>query len=273
MYWIGAPITQQAWGYSCRSDHDSTTDGGDSDNTWTVANIAAFQEAFPFVSPLPDPNSPVHGLYQSWVTGRVRFIMLDIRNTDRSPSANTDNSSKTMLGANQLAWLQQQLVMPEPLKVIITDTSWIGTTTTEDSCGPSWTYYQTERSSILAYIAANSSLVKNVLLWHGDAHGVACCPGWGNPDGGFSVYCAAPLKQTGLAFAPVAPTFPAYYDNAGGECRQYGRVTITDTGQAISVNFQGWDALNTVAQVDPERHVQRGLRLPAPGRVAVSGGT
>ena len=112
-----------------------------------------------------------------------------------------------------------------------------------------WRYYQTERASIIAYIAANSSLVKNVLLWHGDAHGVACCPGWGNPDGGFPVYCAAPLRQTGLAFAPVAPTFPAYYDNAGGECRQYGRVTVTDTGQAISVNFQGWDALNTVAQV------------------------
>ena len=38
--------------------------------------------------------------------------MLDIRNTDRSPVANTDNSSKTMLGATQLAWLQAQLSSP-----------------------------------------------------------------------------------------------------------------------------------------------------------------
>ena len=105
MYWLGAPLTSSAWGYYCRSDHDSTTDGGDSDNTWTAANLLALQEAFPYVASLPDPNTPSHGLYQSWVTGRVRFIMTDIRNTDRSPSANTDKPGKTMLGADQLAWL------------------------------------------------------------------------------------------------------------------------------------------------------------------------
>ena len=88
-------ITSTAWGYSCRSDHDSTTDGGDSDNTWTVANIAAFQEAFPLRRrPAATRTQPVHGLYQSWVMGRVRFIMTDIRNTDRSPVANTDNPSQ-----------------------------------------------------------------------------------------------------------------------------------------------------------------------------------
>ena len=250
MYYLGAPLTSSAWGYSCRSDHDSTTDGGDSDNTWTAANLLAFQEAFPYVASLPDPNDPVHGLYQSWVTGRVRFIMTDIRNTDRSPVANPDNASKTMLGADQIAWLQEQLVMPEPLKVIITDTSWIGSSTGEDSCGPSWTYYTTERAAILDYIAANAAQVQGVLLWHGDAHGVAYCTAADNPDGGFPVYCAAPMRQTGAAFTPVAATFTDSYNNAGGECRLYGRVTVTDSGQQISVNFQGWDAVSQVAQVE-----------------------
>ena len=251
MYWGNAPLIQTAWGYSCRSDHDSTTDGGDSDNTWTAANLLAFQEAFPYVSPLPDPNDPVHGLYQSWVCGRVRFIMTDIRNTGRSPSADTDQPGKTMLGADQLAWLQEQLVMPEPLKVIITDTNWMGASTSTDSCGPGWTYYTYERGQITAFIAANQAAVQNVVLWHGDGHAVACQTGPGNPWGGFPVYCAAPVRQTGAAWsAELSATFAQVYNNSGGECRQYGRVTITDTGQQITVNFQGWDALNQVAQVE-----------------------
>jgi hypothetical protein len=252
MYYLGAALTQTAWGYACRSDHDSTTDGGDSDNAWTAANLLAFQEAFPYVSPLPDPNSPVHGVYQSWVTGRVRFIMLDQRTIDRSPVANTDNSSKTMLGADQLAWLYEQLVMPEPLKIIVCDTNWMGNGTAVSSCGPGWTHYSTERASILAFIAANAPAVKNVLLWHGDAHGLGCVPGWGNnTGGGFPVYCAAPLRNDGTAMsAAIQATFAQSYNNAGGQCRLYGRVTITDNGQTIAVNFQGWDAINAVAQVE-----------------------
>ena len=250
MYWTGAPITQQAWGYYCRSDHDTTTDGGDSDNDWTAANLLAMQEAFPYVASLPDPNNPVHGLYQSWVTGRIRFIMLDMRNIDRSPVANPDNASKTMLGATQLAWLYGQLTEPEPLKVIITDTNWIGTTTAVDSCGPGWTYYITERTAILNFIAANQPLVRNVMLWHGDAHGLGCCPGADNPAGGFPVYCAAPMRQTGAAFSSdVAATFTQSYNNNGGQCRQYGRITLTDDGHTITSAFTGWDALNQVAQV------------------------
>ena len=44
-------------------------------------------------------------------------------------------------------------------------------------------------------------------------------------------------------------TFSSFYNNSSGECRQYGRITVTDTGSVISVNFQGWDAVNSVAQV------------------------
>lgn len=249
MYYGTAAMTQTAWGYYNRSDHDSTTDGGDSDNAWTAANLLAMQEAFPFGA-LADPNSPVHGLYQAWVMGRVRFIQLDMRNTDRSPVANTDNSSKTMLGADQLAWLYGQLVMPEPLKIIVTDSAWIGGEAA-NSCGPCWGYYQTERAAISSYIAANASQVKNVLLIHGDAHAVACAPGWNNPDGGFPVYCAAPLRQAGISpSANSAATFTQFYNNAAGQCRFYGRITVTDSGQAIAVNFQGWDAINEVAQVE-----------------------
>ena len=252
------PITRTAWGYYCRSNHDSTTtaDGvdDDSDNTWTAANLLAAQEIFPQGTLGDTVNSPVHSLCQSWVQGRVRFIMLDIRNIDRSPGADTDNASKTMLGPAQLAWLQQQLIKSEPLKIIITDTQWLGTVVpsieADDELGKWWSY-QTERTSIVDYMTASRANVRNALLIHGDFHGVAvatAADSAANGGGNIPVYCAAPMRQTGEAtYNPQ--TFTNYYNNDGNECRQYGRVTVTDTGAAISVNFQGWDAVNQVAQV------------------------
>jgi hypothetical protein len=247
------PVTRQAWGYYCRSNHDSTADADycDSDNLWTAANIQAAQEAFPQGVLGDTVNSPVHGLFQAWVQGRVRFIMLDIRNIDRSPGMNADNSSKTMLGPAQLAWLYAQLIQPEPLKIIVTDTQWLGsvvpTIGQDDELGKWWSY-QTERAAIVSYMLANWSRMKNVLLIHGDFHGVAEATAWENATGGFPVFAAAPLRQTGAATTEPG-TFDRYYNNSGGECRQYGRVTVTDSGQAITVNYQGWDAVGQVAQV------------------------
>ena len=252
------PITRQAWGYYCRSNHDSTTTAGgvndDSDNLWTAANLVTANYLFPQATLGDITNNPVHSLCQSWVQGRVRFIMLDIRNVDRSPGANTDNSSKTMLGATQLAWLQAQLIEPEPLKIIVTDTQWLGTVVpslgADDELGKWWSY-QTERAAIVTYMIQSWSRMRNVLLIHGDFHGVAVATAQqsaANAGGGFPVYCAAPMRQSGAATINPS-TFTAYYNNAGGECRQYGRVTVTDNGATISVNFQGWDAVNLVAQV------------------------
>lgn len=241
-----ASMVATRWGYYCRSDHEAGPDNGDSDNAYTAANIAAAQEVFPFGTLGDTVNSPPHGLYQAWVAGRVRFIMIDIRNTDRSPGGNTDNSSKTMLGATQLAWLEAQLIQPEPLKVIISDVGWMGSASITN--GPDkWWSYDTERQAIISYIAANAAQVQNVMLWHGDSHLVGCTPGADNAYGGFPVYCAAPLLNVGGGLN--TSTFTHFYNNSGGECRQYGRIAITDNGTTIAVAFQGWDAASGTAQV------------------------
>ena len=236
----------QGWGFYCASDHDTGPDNGDSNTAWMPASIAARQEVFPQGALGDTTFSPVHGLYQSWVAGRVRFILIDIRNTDRSPGANTDNSSKTMLGATQLAWFQNQLIQPEPLKVVIGDTQWMGNVVAGQN--DKWWAYDTERQAIIAYIAAHKSQVQNMMWWHGDFHGLGCTPGASNPWGGFPVYCAAPICQTGAAVQDTS-TFTQMYNNSGGECRQYGRVTFTDTGSQISVLFAGWDAAASTARI------------------------
>ena len=269
-----AQMTGQRWGFYCRSDHEAGPDNGDSNNSYTATNIAAAQQVFPFGTLGDQTNSPAHGLYQTWVAGRVRFIMLDIRNTDRSPGANTDDGSKTMLGALQLAWLKTQLIQPEPLKIIVSDVQWMGDPTSFLlTNGPDkWWSYSTERAAIISYIQANTAQVRNVMLWHGDSHLIGCTPPAGNTWGGFPVYSAAPMHNVGGGLD--TGTFTHFYNNSGGNCRQYGRVSITDTGTQITVAFQGWDAVAATAQVSQtDVFAAAGQVVKATGTATVTGRT
>jgi hypothetical protein len=244
----------RAWGYYCRSDHEAGPDNGDSGPAAAVpyipVNITAAQQVYPFGTLGDTADSPVHGLWQAWTIGRVRFIMIDIRNTDRSPEANADNSSKTMLGATQLSWFCNQLIQPEPLKVVVGDTQWAGSGAGGlDAAGPDkWWNYSTERSAIISYIAANQAQVQNLMWWHGDSHLVGTMTAAANATwGGFPVYCAAPMNNTGGGLN--TSVWSAFWDNSTGNVRAYGRITFTDDGHTITVNFQGWDAVGQVARV------------------------
>lgn len=244
----------RAWGYYCRSDHEAGPDNGDSGPAASVpyipVNIAAAQQAYPYGILGDTANAPVHGLWQSWVIGRIRFIMIDNRTTDRSPGANTDNSSKTMLGTQQLTWFENQLLMPEPMKIIIGDVQWAGSGAGGlDASGPDkWWNYSTERSAIISFITANAARVGKLAWMHGDSHLLGAMTGTANATwGGFPVYCAAPLNNVGGGLN--TGVWSTFYDASSGNARQYGRITITDDGSTITLAFTGWDALNQVAQV------------------------
>jgi hypothetical protein len=148
-----------------------------------------------------------------------------------------------MLGAAQLAWFQAQLLQPEPLKVVVEDTAWMGTFLSGE--GDKWWAYSTERSAIISYITANRAAIGGLLWIHGDSHCLGAASAADNATwGGFPVYCASPLRQTGAAVPNAAATFPRMYNNGGGDCRQYARISFADTGtDQISVTFSAWDAL------------------------------
>lgn len=247
-----AMMHARAWGYYCRSDHESGPDNGDSGPDSAVpyiaTNIAAAQQVFPFGT-LGDTASTPRGLYQAWTAGRVRFIMVDVRNQDRSPGTNTDNASKTMLGPTQLAWFYNQLLQPEPLKIIVGDTQWMGDPTEYlITNGPDkWFSYTTERSAIISFMEAHAARVQNVMWWHGDCHALACSTAEQNTWGGFPVYCAAPMYNVGGGLDPGS--FGQLWNNSDGNVQGYGRITITDDGHTITSNFQGWDAVGQVARV------------------------
>lgn len=228
--------------YYCTSDHEAGADNGDSNNAWTAASIDAYKTVVPHL-PLPDANSPQHARYQTWVVGRVRFIMVDVRNIDRTAGLTADSSSKTMLGAAQKAWLKARLSDPEPVKVIISDPAWMGAASTANG-EDKWWSYATERQEIADYITSRGI---RVVFMHGDTHCLGVATPAKNTWGNFPVYCGSPMHNTGGGRNLTA--FSSYYNNAGGNMRGYGRVSVVDSGSTISFTYSGWDASAGVQRV------------------------
>lgn len=223
------------------SDHEAGPDNGDSDNLYTAAFNTAYKQVVP--ARMVDTGATPVGKYRTWVIGRVRFILIDVRNTDRSPGANADDVTKTMLGATQKAWLKTQLLQPEPLKVILCDVPWMGPASLTNG-GDKWWAYSTERQEIANFIVSNGV---NVDFWHGDSHRVAVDRTHNGSTGGFPVICGSPFDNKSGG-SETDGTWDAYYEIFPNFISCYQRMTITDNGATITRTASGWDSL-----VDVER--------------------
>ncbi|GBC77899.1 Alkaline phosphatase D [bacterium HR08] len=102
-------------------------------------------------------------LYRSFRWGRaLELFLLDCRQY-RSPQAEKDGPSKTMLGAEQKAWLKAALLAsPASFKFIAT------TVPLKYHSRDSWEGYRTERRELLEFIRAHG--LSNVIFLSADVH-------------------------------------------------------------------------------------------------------
>ena len=231
------------------SDHELNPDNLDTGGNATALSFNEFYRqtipSFPLVDTTnPNPTSK----HQSWVDSNIRFILLDVKNTLRSPGADTDGSSKTMLGASQLAWLLSELDQPELLKVILCDVPWTHSANTTSNFQDKWASYANERQIIADHITSNGI---NVDYFHGDSHRLSVDETH-NSWGGFPYSSCSPLSQTsgGSQFNGL---FDETYPTEGGsaiDMSGYMRVTYewldSDTLQRTA---SGWDAINDLERV------------------------
>lgn len=225
------------------SDHDRgpSNDNGDSNLPFNEFGIKAAKNVFPHQT-LGDTRDPTVGLYYSFVVGRVRFICVDIRNSDRSAGLDPQNSSKTMLGATQKAWLKDRLLDPEPVKVIVSDEGWNHSATTLVDRAAWWSY-DNERTEIGDFIVANDV---RVFFIHGNDHKLAADDGTNNSWGGFPVVCAAPFDNVGGGSSVAQQEYATDINTRGS---QYGRLAVTDDGSTITFAWKGWDALTDTQKI------------------------
>jgi phosphodiesterase/alkaline phosphatase D-like protein/prolyl oligopeptidase PreP (S9A serine peptidase family) len=192
-------------------DHDY---GGNSASRKSKTHEAArlaydeYVPHYPFVrSRIEDP------IYQSFSVGRVKFILTDLR-SEREDPKKKDTPAKTMLGAQQKAWLKQELLSANgtyPLICWMTSVPWIGdvgkgpysslqtnvygyihqslsnlfvvkTHQTGRRGAPMsageedhWSVFGNERREIADFIKANQ--IRGVCILHGDSHMLAADDG------------------------------------------------------------------------------------------------
>ncbi|MCU0269369.1 MAG: alkaline phosphatase D family protein [Acidimicrobiales bacterium] len=216
-------------------DHDYGPNDADATSDARPAAQMVYREYVPH-HPLAagDGERPI---YQSFAVGRVLFVLLDGRSA-RSPDSVPDTAAKTMLGDEQQAWLEQQLLRGRDdyaLTVVTTNVPWIA----EPEVGADhWGGFATERAEIADFIAAND--VDNVLLLAGDAHMVAIDDGTHSDysaegDAGFPVFHASALDRPGSFKG--GPYSEGAYPGFG----QFGLVHVDDDGTTLRVSLQGLD--------------------------------
>jgi phosphodiesterase/alkaline phosphatase D-like protein len=221
-------------------DHDFGGNNSDGSSAARPAAQTAYKERVPHY-PL---NTTDGAVYQSWVVGRVRFILTDLR-SNASKTSSSDSSTKTKMGDKQLQWFFSELRKPEPLKVWISTHPWIQATT---SGSDKWGSFATERKKIANFIKS-SNLEGRVMLLSGDMHGIAIDAGSNADyaDGGganIPVFHAAPLhRDESIKGGPYSKG--TFLNGSSGN--QYGVMNITDSGgSTISVEWLGKRGSTTV---------------------------
>ena len=158
-------------------DHDYGLN--DSDGSYKLKYVASqvYREIVPHY-PLPeslDKKKNKGAIYQSFLIGRVRFVLTDSRFHQESITKN--NLDKSLLGKEQKSWLLQQFLSAkkeqknnkEALTIWVNSIPWIAKA--NDSKTDSWNKFEKERTEIANFIKEHE--IDKLLMISGDAHMLA----------------------------------------------------------------------------------------------------
>jgi phosphodiesterase/alkaline phosphatase D-like protein len=217
-------------------DHDF----GANDSNGSSASKPAAQTAYRDY--VPHYSVPAAAIYQTFVIGRVRVILLDVR-SERSSNSATDNSSKTMLGATQKAWFKSTLsAATEPVILVGMGSAWNGT------LADNWGSFSTERQELAEYFEDND-LTDRIILLHGDIHGVLGDDGentqWdpGSSNDGPMLLGFAPLDGNSTTYTGTYQEGPTLTTR-----QQYGTLSFVDAGATITVTANAWASSGTSSE-------------------------
>ncbi|MGY2003696.1 alkaline phosphatase D family protein [Blastococcus sp. SYSU DS1024] len=206
-------------------DHDF---GPESSDASSPARSAAREAYRTYVPHHELAEGPGGAIYHAFTLGRVRVVVSDTR---------SERTDTTMLGARQLAWLEQELVTASrshALVLWVNPTPWIA----PDQPGrDDWGGYADERRHIADTLAAAG--VDDLVMLSGDAHMVAIDDG-SHTDYSTSGGAGFPLLQAAALDSPGHVKGGPYSEGTFPGAGQFGTVTVTDDGGAtVHVGLAG----------------------------------
>jgi len=203
-------------------DHDYGPNDSDGTHPGKPNAAQVFREREPHHA-LPESGA----IYRTWTWGRVQVVIWDCR-YHRSPTAEADSPSKTMLGADQKAWFQGVLASSTAeVMIVISPVQWITGIT------DSWPGYTYERQEVADMITSSGWAGRMVMI-SADSHKLAIDTGASNHWGGWptAVFAARDASPSNLT--------TGYDVLVQGGIGQYGTVTVTDLGSIITVKLTAW---------------------------------
>ena len=214
-------------------DHDYGGNDVDGSYVGRRAAMAAYREYSPDYGLAGDESA----IYQAFTIGRVRFIVTDSRSARDLDSADP-SPHDTMLGAEQKAWLLDQLLAARDANALIVWANpdpWIAAA---EPGADNWGGYAEERAEIADFIADNR--IDNLVMVSGDAHMVAIDDGTNtdysaDPGIGFPVLHVAALDRRGSYKG--GPYSLGAIPGAG----HFGLIDVHDDGTTISVDLRAVD--------------------------------
>lgn len=211
-------------------NHDGTFPGG--------ANFETMYRSRLPHRTLTDPG----GVWQAQEFGDLAIVVgSDVRHA-RSPNDDPDVPGKTMLGADQLAWLYTLLANSRARCLIwMMPDEWIRL-----SGNDSWPEYSTERQAIADRLDAMGWAGRTVMV-NADRHAVKLASGSGNPWGGWPVMVASPMDADGGE--PLSDYPDGLPDDPGASRAQYGTVTITKSPFGdVTVTARAWREMTLLGE-------------------------
>ncbi len=216
-------------------DHDYGGNNADATSPTRPTALAVYREYVPsYVR--TDPADPI---YQAFDLGDVRVVLTDVRSA-RSPADQPDDADKTMLGAQQKEWLQEELLAARDryaLTIWVNPVPWIGEA---EAGADGWAGYATERAELADFVADHD--IDRLLMLSGDAHMVAI------DDGSNSGYATDgspgfPVLHAGALDRPGHTKGGPYSDGAIPGGGQFGVVEIvhaTDGDVVVRLTGRNW---------------------------------
>jgi phosphodiesterase/alkaline phosphatase D-like protein len=208
-------------------DHDF----GGNNSRRDVASAPAAQATYREYVPSYPVESGEGAIYQAFTIGRVRFVLTDTRSA---------RDGETLLGAEQLEWLMQELLDARETHAITVWANSVPWIAAASDGADHWGGYAEERQALADFIARHD-LARSLVMVSGDAHMLAIDDG-SNSDystsggAGFPVLHAAALDRPGSTKG--GPYSEGAYPGAG----QFALMTVEDRGgDEIEVLWRGYD--------------------------------
>jgi phosphodiesterase/alkaline phosphatase D-like protein len=227
-------------------DHDF---GPNDSDTLSPSKLAAYRVYREYVPHQPLASPTGEGIYQSFVVGRVRYVLTDAR-SKRSPKGTTSNPGRVVLGATQEAWFEQQLLAAQAAGQAIcwaNSKPWVAPARDR---ADDWGGYAVERTRLATFIAQHG-LAPRMFIISGDMHAVAFYDATRATHGDYAtggganlhVLQAAPLDM--LVNHKGGPWTQGPFPPLGGWAQQFGLCTITDGGAStIGVSYSARNQAN-----------------------------